>query len=154
MPGLVIREALSDADWSAVQSVRQRVFVEGQACPPEEEWDVYDAPARRGVDVHHLMGTVDSETVAVARWRSVDVGGKRVAKLERFAVMPEGRGRGWGRAMVDAALGAARDGGNRRFVLHAQAYLRAFYESFGFEAEGEPFDEAGIEHVKMTLTDA
>ena len=150
MPASSIHEAVSDADWDAVRAIRQRVFVEEQACPPADEWDAYDAPERRGKDVHHLLATVDGEPVGVARWRAAG----DAAKLERFAVLPEARGRGVARALVAEALGAARSGGHRRFVLHAQAYLQAFYEGFGFRAEGEPFDEVGIEHVKMTLTDA
>ena len=146
---LTIRPALSDADWREVRAVRQRVFVEGQACPPEDEWDAYDAPERRGHDVHHLLATADGATVGCARWRPVG----EAAKLERFAVLDEARGHGYGRALVAAALGAARAAGHRRFVLHAQAYLRPLYESFGFVAAGEPFDEVGIEHVKMALTD-
>ena len=27
------------------------------------------------------------------------------------------------------------------------------YQSFGFAVEGAPFDEDGLEHVKMTLAD-
>ena len=150
MPDVRIREACSDADWQAVRAVRQRVFVEEQACPPEDEWDAYDAPERRGRGVHHLLATADGRGVGAARWRAVD----GAAKLERFAVLPEARGSGTGRALVAAALAAARHAGHGRFVLHAQAYLQRFYQGFGFVAEGEPFDEVGIEHVKMTLTDA
>ena len=150
MSDLAIREAVTEPDWEAVRAIRQLVFVEEQACPPADEWDAYDAPERRGKDVHHLLATVGGAPVGVARWRAAG----EAAKLERFAVLPEARGRGVARALVAEALAAARRAGHRRFVLHAQAYLRAFYESFGFQAEGEPFDEVGIEHVKMTLTDA
>lgn len=149
MSELTIREAVSDADWQAVRAVRQRVFVEEQACPPEDEWDACDAPERRGQDVHHLLATDGGEAVGVARWHAV--GG--AAKLERFAVLPEARGRGIARALVAEALASARRAGHRRFVLHAQAYLEAFYRGFGFETVGAPFDEVGIEHVKMTLTE-
>jgi ElaA protein len=34
-------------------------------------------------------------------------------------------------------------------VLDAQTYAQAFYARFGFVAEGEPFDEDGIEHITM-----
>ena len=154
MPELSVREALTEADWDQVRAVRQRVFVEEQACPPELEWDAPDAPARRGVDVHHLIAAEGGRTVGVARWRAVERGGEVWAKLERFAVLPEARGRGVARALVADALARARAAGHRRFVLHAQAYLQAFYASAGFGVVGSPFHEAGIEHVKMTLTDA
>ena len=150
---LTVRPALSDADWAEVRAVRQRVFVVGQACPPEDEWDAYDAPERRGRDVHHLLATAGGATVGCARWRPVETAAGPAAKLERFAVMPEARGRGHGRALVRWAVAAARAAGHRRFVLHAQSHLCALYQAFGFAAVGEPFEEAGIEHVKMTLTD-
>lgn len=150
---LTIRPALSDADWAEVRAVRQRVFVQEQACPPQDEWDAYDVPERRGVDVHHLLASAGGATVGVARWRPVQIPDGEWAKLERFAVLPEARGAGHGRALVAAALDAARAAGHRRFVLHAQVYLQALYESFGFAAVGEAFDEAGIEHVKMALKD-
>ena len=39
--------------------------------------------------------------------------------------------------------------GCRRTVLHAQAHSETFYRALGFAAEGEPFEEAGIPHVRM-----
>jgi ElaA protein len=34
-------------------------------------------------------------------------------------------------------------------VLHAQAHLERWYESFGYHRTGENFDDAGIDHVPM-----
>ena len=146
---LVIRPAVSEVDWHHVRSIRQLVFVEEQACAPEDEWDAYDAPDARGRAVHHLLGTVDGAPAAAARWRPVATGGG-YAKLERFAVLPAFRGRGYGRTMIQHAMAEAQAAGYERLVLHAQAYLVELYRQLGFEAVGEPFDEAGIEHVKMT----
>ena len=144
-----IREAVSDADWAAVRAVRQRVFVEEQACPPEEEWDAHDAPEARGRTVHHLLAVHGGAPVGCARWRPVD----GAVKLERFAVVPEARGSGLARRLVARALADAREAGHRRFVLHAQTYVAGLYASFGFVPVGDVFEEAGIEHVKMTLED-
>ena len=139
----------TESDWEAARAIRQRVFVEEQACPPEEEWDAWDAPAARGTTCHHLLGTEDGEPVAVARWRPVEFEGAPAAKLERFAVLPEARGRGLGRAMIEAAIREAEAAGFSTLVLHAQAHLEGLYASFGFERVGGVFDEAGIPHVKM-----
>ncbi len=95
-------------------------------------------------------GQLDGAAAACARWRPVGGG---VAKLERFAVLVPFRGRGLGRDSVTAALAHARAAGHVRFALHAQVHLEAFYASFGFAPVGERFWEAGIEHVKMTLSD-
>ena len=151
---LVVREAVSNADWQTVRAIREAVFVDEQACPPEEEWDTYDAPEDRGHAVHHLLGTVDGAPAAAARWRTVEYAEAPAAKLERFAVLVPFRGGGRGRRLVEAALASARGAGHTRFVMHAQAYLIGFYASMGFEPVGERFDEAGIEHVKMALEDS
>jgi len=146
-PSIHLREAITEADWAAVQAVRTRVFIEEQGCTPEEEWDAADAAEARGRTVHHLLATEAGVPVGVARWRLVG----DTVKLERFAVVPEARGRGLARALVTHALDAARAAGHRRFVLHAQTYVTGLYASFGFQPVGGVFDEAGIEHVKMAL---
>ena len=63
--------------------------------------------------------------------------------------MESSRHRGVGRAVLDALLGAARDRGDREALLHAQMSAVPFYERAGFGCRGEPFDDAGIEHVEM-----
>jgi predicted GNAT family N-acyltransferase len=149
----VVRPVEAEADWAEARRIRARVFIEEQACPPEEEWDAHDAPEARGVTVHHLLGEAGGAAVAVARWRPVVYEGAPAAKLERFAVVPEARGLGYGRQMVAHALAEARAVGFSRFVLHAQAHLERLYGSFGFRRVGDPFEEAGIPHVKMALAD-
>ena len=39
--------------------------------------------------------------------------------------------------------------GDAAAVLDAQTYAQEFYRRFGFEPEGEPFYEDGIEHITM-----
>lgn len=149
-----VKRVTNEAEWQAAKRIRQRVFVEEQACPPEEEWDTHDAPPARGVTCHHLLGLVAGEPVAVARWRPVELRGEAMAKLERFAVLPAHRRSGLGRALVSATLDDASAAGFTAFVLHAQAHLEGLYASFGFRPVGEGFEEAGIPHVKMVRRDA
>ncbi len=144
---MTFRPVTSDADWEAARAIRHRVFIEEQGCAPEEEWDGHDATSQ------HVLGMAGGELAATARWRTVTHGGEAVAKLERFAVVPEYRGRGYGRALVQHMLGEARQAGLHTFYLHAQAHLESFYASFGFVREGEPFEEAGIPHVAMLRRD-
>lgn len=146
---IAVSEALTAAEWSTVRAIRQAVFVDEQGCAPEEEWDEHDAPEARGGSTHHLLATLNGLPVGCARWRRVG----SEAKLERFAVLGPARGKGVGRALVARALAASRAAGLRRFVLHAQTQAAGLYAGFGFREASEPFDEAGIEHVKMTLTD-
>lgn len=136
-----------DPLWPTAREIRVRVFVEEQSCPWDEEFDGFDPDAR------HLLGTVDGQPAATARWRVVDgvEHGEpmRFAKLERFAILPEFRGHGRGKALVSATLGDARDQGHRHFVLNAQVHLEGFYRGLGFEPTDHRFMEAGIPHVKM-----
>jgi predicted GNAT family N-acyltransferase len=138
-----VRPVENESDWEHAKAIRERVFIEEQDCPPEEEWDQWDATSR------HVLGTVDGEPVATARWRTVVDGETIVAKLERFAVLPAHRGEGYGQQLVDYVLRDARQAGFGQFMLHAQAHLEDFYASFGFASVGERFVEAGIPHVKM-----
>lgn len=142
-------EKVADAEgWQAAQEIREKVFVLEQSCPPEEEFDEFDVSSR------HLLLRIGGEPAATARWRVVEKFGREWAKLERFAVLPEYRGGGVGRALVDFAMSEARQAGYFCFMIHAQAHLKAFYESFGFEAVGQPFEEAGISHLLMIANEA
>ena len=63
------------------------------------------------------------------------------------------RGRGVGRALIEATQREAA-GGGRGMTLHVvrnNAAARRLYERLGFRAEGPVFDEVGIPHVRMTL---
>ena len=136
----------NDDDSRVYRSIREQVFVVGQSCPPEEEWDAHETDSR------HLLGVVNGEAVATARWRVVDWQGTLTAKLERFAVLESAQGRGVGRRMITATIEDARAAGHERFLLHAQAHLEELYASFDFRRVGDLFDEAGIPHVLMVRT--
>lgn len=133
----------SDEEWAQARRIRTRVFIEEQDCPPEEEWDGYDETSR------HVLGRVDGEAVATARWRAVPHDEEIVAKLERFAVLPEHRGRGYGTALVQYVLEDARRAGFDTFFVHAQSHLQDWYEDLGFTSTGHTFHEAGLPHVEM-----
>ena len=73
--------------------------------------------------------------------------------LGRVAVREEARGTGLGRKLLQAALGWIRENtAARQVVISAQAYLKdSYYGAAGFAVRGEPYQEAGIEHVEMVL---
>jgi predicted GNAT family N-acyltransferase len=72
-----------------------------------------------------------------------------VGKIGRMAVLQPMRGEGTGRAVLDALMAYSRQRGDREVLLHAQMSALPFYLRAGFVTRGEPFDEAGIEHVEM-----
>ena len=61
----------------------------------------------------------------------------------------EARRRGIGAALLAAGEAEARAAGAERIVLNAQTQALGLYTAAGYEAQGEPFMEAGIEHVRM-----
>lgn len=121
--------------------VRRKVFVEEQQCPPEEEWDEYDAVATH-------FAALDDEGRAIGSARLVCHG--EAGKVGRMAVLREWRGQGVGQALLEATLEEARRLGLKWVYLHAQTHAEGFYSRFGFQPEGELFQEAGIEHVRMS----
>jgi YbgC/YbaW family acyl-CoA thioester hydrolase len=74
-----------------------------------------------------------------------------VGKIGRMAVVASLRGSSVGRQMLDALVTAARQRGDRRVMLHAQASAVGFYLRLGWKPEGPVFAEAGIEHQEMAL---
>ena len=137
-----IRVSRSPEDIERCVVVRRIVFVEGQGVTEREEVDGLDP------ECAHLLAEDEGRLVGTARLRD---GGQGKAKAERVAVLEEQRGRGTGRALMRALEEAAREAGFREVVLAAQVSAIPFYERLGYEAYGEPFFEARIEHRYMRL---
>lgn len=120
-------------------ALRAEVFVVEQGTPYLDP----DGRDRRAV---HLLGHSEDRLEACARWYPEGAN----VRLGRIATSRRARGRGHGRRLVTEALRRIGEQHPWKPVLiHAQTRLQAFYESLGFRAEGEPFDEDGIEHVVM-----
>lgn len=128
---------------ATLRAIRTRVFIEEQGVPPELEWDAEDADA-----IHFLVKT--SEDVALATARLVYLTPGRV-KAGRFAVLPEYRRQGVASGLLRYLIGFARSQGVEEIELSAQLEVASLYEGEGFQREGEPYDEAGIPHIRMVL---
>ncbi len=140
----MIRIVTSEEDILKVMVVRGIVFIEEQKVDWEGEIDEFEA------DSVHFLGECDGQPVAAGRLRMLD---GAVAKVERVAVRPAWRGRGYARCMVEAILAEASRQKVQKFKLHAQVYLEDFYASFGFQRQGGTFSECGIDHILMTRED-
>ena len=143
MSGLELRIAVTAEDVLKVMVVRGIVFIEEQQVDWEGEIDEYED------DALHVLGEVGGQPVASGRLRTLPDGW---TKLERIAVRPRWRGRGYAKAMVGFLLKEARKQGAGRLKMHAQVYLEDFYGEFGFRREGDVFNECGIDHILMTKT--
>ena len=63
------------------------------------------------------------------------------------------RREGLAKKLVSEAVAFAKDRLDAKEIdLDAQTYVRAFYESLGFEVLGEEFLEDGIPHIAMRLS--
>jgi predicted GNAT family N-acyltransferase len=137
----VVRVELGD--WPSVRSraepVRYEVFVEEQRVPAEIELDEFDP-----VSLHALA--LDGQGRVLGTGRLLPDG-----HIGRMAVLKQARGRGVGSALLRRLIDAARMRGDRQLVLSAQTHAIAFYARFGFVAEGEDYDDAGIPHRTMRM---
>ncbi len=71
--------------------------------------------------------------------------------LGQLAVLPEWRGKGVGRALLQALIEQARGMGWAELRLAALASTTGFYARDGFAAEGAAFEAAGLPHQAMRL---
>ena len=122
----------------ALLKLRVDVFVVEQECP-YPELDGRDLSP----DTGHLWWPASGEPQGYLRLLSEPTGGWRIG---RVCTAKDARGSGLGARLMAAAMARV---GDADVVLDAQTYAQEFYGRFGFVAEGEPFDEDGIEHITM-----
>ena len=120
-------------------NIRYDVFVVGQNCPEEIEWEFEEEST-------HFLVYDNNEAVATARHRKT----KKGYKLERFAVSEINRGKGYGHIVLTEILKDLKNV-TEMIYMHAQIQVLPFYEKLGFIKEGNVFEEAGIMHYKMVL---
>ncbi len=124
-------------DMEAALAIRRDVFCREQGVDETEEIDGLDPICR------HYLARLDGDAVGTARTRQLDNGD---VKIERVAVIKPLRGGGIGKALMGRALADIDSG---RAVLNSQLAVESFYAELGFAAEGEVFQEAGIDHIRM-----
>jgi predicted GNAT family N-acyltransferase len=143
---MTIATKVSDLrDLDAAFTIREKVFVQGQGVPADDEYDQHD----RQATTRHYLALVDGQPAGAARWRPTDNG----VKLERFAVLDEFRNQGVGQALVKAVLADvhAEAPDAAQVYLHAQLRAIPLYERTGFQKVGDMFEECDIQHYKMVL---
>lgn len=134
-----VRPVHTRRDLEAALALRQAVFCQEQGVALELDRD--------GLDDEALHVVAVRGNVVVGTCRLLVKG--EVAKLGRLVVASDCRRQGIGAALVGAARDRAAAAGARRVVLSAQTHATGVYAQQGFIPRGEPFQEAGIEHVRM-----
>ena len=89
----------------------------------------------------------DDQTNALATCRIFEEDGKWM--LGRVAVSKAARGMHLGSKMVEAVQEYLREKGVAALYCHAQMRVEPFYAKLGYQEIGEPFEEAGIQHIMM-----
>lgn len=139
-------DALSNQQLYQMLALRSEVFVVEQACA-YQDLDGKDFKAL------HLIGTLESKVLATARLLPKGVSYPDAASIGRIVVHPSLRGQNLGRKTVELALKQYQTlWPNEALLIGAQARLTGFYEELGFVAEGEIYDEDGIDHITMRWT--
>jgi predicted GNAT family N-acyltransferase len=133
-----VRRADFEVDHAVIREIRFKVFVDEQAVPPSLEMDDRDAHCE------HFLAFEDGRAVGTAR---IDI--VRGGKLGRLAVLAGARRSGVGRALMQACHEAALAHGLDEVWCNAQIGAVRFYERLGYGVTGDPFDEAGIVHLRM-----
>jgi predicted GNAT family N-acyltransferase len=124
-------------DEARLSCIRRAVFIDEQGVPEDLEWDADDAGS-----LHFLV--IDGAGQAIGCARLLPDG-----HVGRMAVLPPWRERGVGRALLAAAVEAARMHGHTMLRLSAQTHAADFYARAGFVAIGAEYEEAGIPHIAM-----
>ena len=135
-------DELSTRDFYNIVKAREAVFVVEQQCAYQEV-DELDPLA------WHLTATVDGQLAAYIR---VVGPGDKFAEpsIGRVMTLKAFRGHQYGRALMSEAIRFTEQAyPGLGIKIGAQCYLKVFYESLGFQAVSEPYDEDGILHIDM-----
>lgn len=122
-----------------IRSIRKAVFIDEQGVPAELDLDGMDPDC-----LHVLACDEHGQTIGTARM-------KADGQIGRMAVLKPRRGRGVGRALLQALLKEAATRGLSQVYLAAQTQAIGFYEKHGFRVTGDIFLDAGIPHRNMIL---
>ncbi|MBR0601950.1 GNAT family N-acetyltransferase [Bacillus safensis] len=138
-------EQLSKEDLYLILMERVNVFVVEQTCP-------YPEIDHRDQEAIHLIAKENGTIVAYCRIFQNGIVYKE-ASIGRVLVTQAGRKKGYGKMLLIKALEKLNELGETSVKIQAQAYLKSFYESFGFKAVSDVYDEDGIPHFVMIKTE-
>jgi len=135
-------EALSLQELYSALELRSEVFVVEQNC-------VYQDIDNKDQKAIHVMGYLNADLVAYARL--FDAGDYfEQASIGRVVVSPAHRSKSFGHELMRQAISEVEQHfKTTEITISAQLYLKAFYESHGFVAQGESYLEDDIPHIKM-----
>ena len=136
-----VRLTKTKKEFKEVLNIRKTVLIREQNVPQGLELDGLDKISL------HVIVFCRNKPIGCARARIE----KRVARLERIALLKSWRGKGVGNELMSYLIRYCSKKGAGKIIMHSQYYLKNFYAKFGFKPFGSPFTEAGIKHLEMRL---
>ena len=142
-------DQLSAVDIYQIIQMRNEVFTFEQSCLKQDA-DGLDLLS----DTYHIMGFVPEKNKPVAYARLVYTNDDPDAiRLGRLLVVKDYRNKHLGNKLIEKTLETVEEKKvehERKYIFaHSQFYLREWYARFGFEIEGDAFDEGRIMHIRM-----
>ena len=136
-------ELLDIKTFYEIVALRVHVFIIEQTCF-YEELDYKDQSA-----YHVYVKDENGQILAYLRVLDPGISYEEVS-IGRVVVAPASRGTGLGRALMLKGFECVKSNyGDVPIRISAQAYLQNFYESLGFVADSEVYEEDGIPHLEM-----
>lgn len=139
----IVRFIESPEELETCLAIRRAVFIGEQHVPESieiDEWDSFE-PNR------HLLLFCNGKAAGTARFKKL---GESIVKYQRIAVLPEYRGQGLGKILLDGLDRLALQQGYRYVKIEAQQYAEGFYLRCGFvTTDPVVFMDAGIPHLHM-----
>jgi len=128
-----------------ILQLRAEVFIVEQTC-------YYQDVDNKDLKAIHLWHE-DEQGIINAYCRLLPAGiSYEEPSIGRVATAMQNRKEGLGRVMMQLAIEYIKESFQANAIrISAQEYLQAFYESLGFEKQGDVYDEDGIPHIEMLL---
>jgi len=125
-----------------ILALRFEVFVREQRC-------FYLDPDGKDKIALHLLGEKDNRLCTYLRlFLPTDT--EPYLNFGRVVTARSMRHQGYGRRLMEELLRYCQAHYPGVLIIcSAQAYLQKFYEEYGFQADGELYEEAGIAHIAM-----
>ena len=131
----------NDEDFFIIENIRKQVFTSELNIPEFELFDKYDETC------DHYILFYGKQADGSIRFFKI----KDEIKLERMAILPEFRGKNYGKSTILQLAEYYRKIGYSKMILDAILSVKDFYKKCGFIEEGEIFKRVGIDHIRMSL---
>jgi ElaA protein len=125
----------------AVLALRSEVFVVEQNCH-------YLDPDGKDVSALHLLGVDNALSAYLRLFPPTQT--QREIIFGRVLTAKSARTKSYGKQLMHELLNYCEAHfPGVTIQCSAQVYLTGFYESFGFSCVGNPYDDVGIQHIRM-----